>query len=233
MVADLEIGDVVSRRLKAEEAVSELIDLAKQRGAPDNVTAVLLTVVRRAGGGFRRLLFTAVILSGLALAAGGLALGTLTKDREKEKTTAAEPTSEPEISSSDSPELSAPRLPSSPLDVVISPLELIWPTESTPLVVGDHITFAWKWESEVKAQDGRFILALQTSEEAEPFLREVLPLTQSQFELSQSLKPGKYLWTMSVSGIEERGVSSGRLFAIVEPTPNAIGSPLAQPGRQD
>jgi len=75
MVLDQEIAAIVSEGWKAEAVVNELIELAKQRGAPDNVTAVLLNIVRHARGGWGRRLIVAGILGGLALVIGWLVLG--------------------------------------------------------------------------------------------------------------------------------------------------------------
>lgn len=81
LVSDPEIGEVVSRGQKAEQAVRELIALAKQRGAPDNVTTVLLNV-KRARSRLKRTLITAGITGGLLLLIGALAVGLLTGDQE-------------------------------------------------------------------------------------------------------------------------------------------------------
>jgi len=44
MVSDQEIRDIVNQDKDADAVVHELIELARQRGAPDNVTAVLLKI---------------------------------------------------------------------------------------------------------------------------------------------------------------------------------------------
>ncbi len=49
MVSDQEIRDIVNQDKDANAIVHELIELARQRGAPDNVTAVLLKVGRAQG----------------------------------------------------------------------------------------------------------------------------------------------------------------------------------------
>jgi serine/threonine protein phosphatase PrpC len=46
MVSDVEVGSIVGREWTAEAAVNELIELAILRGAPDNVTALLIGIVR-------------------------------------------------------------------------------------------------------------------------------------------------------------------------------------------
>jgi serine/threonine protein phosphatase PrpC len=73
LVPGSEIGVVVSQSKNANAAVNELIELAKQRGAPDNVTAVLLNI-GRPHGGRGRMLAVLGILVGLALVAGILML---------------------------------------------------------------------------------------------------------------------------------------------------------------
>jgi len=49
MISEQEIGSIVSKGWMAEAAVNELIELAIKRGAPDNVTAVLINIVRSMG----------------------------------------------------------------------------------------------------------------------------------------------------------------------------------------
>lgn len=49
LISDQEIGSIVSKGWMAEAAANELIELAIKRGAPDNVTAVLINIVRSTG----------------------------------------------------------------------------------------------------------------------------------------------------------------------------------------
>jgi serine/threonine protein phosphatase PrpC len=49
LITEEEIGDIVSQGWTAEAAVNELIELAIKRGAPDNVTSVLINIVRSTG----------------------------------------------------------------------------------------------------------------------------------------------------------------------------------------
>jgi serine/threonine protein phosphatase PrpC len=46
LISKQEIGNIVNKGWLAEEAVNELIELAIKRAAPDNVTAVLINIVR-------------------------------------------------------------------------------------------------------------------------------------------------------------------------------------------
>ena len=46
LISPQEIGNIVSKGWLAEDAVNELIELAIKRAAPDNVTAVLINIVR-------------------------------------------------------------------------------------------------------------------------------------------------------------------------------------------
>jgi serine/threonine protein phosphatase PrpC len=48
VLADEEMGDLVNRTWTAEAAAKELVELTLKRGAPDNVTAVVITIVRPA-----------------------------------------------------------------------------------------------------------------------------------------------------------------------------------------
>lgn len=241
-VTDTEIGTIVGRARKAKKAVNELIEQAKQRGAPDNVTAVLLGVRKRGRGCLGRLLITAAILGGLAMIAGALALGIWIKTTRSEKPTSAEQTVNlPSLGSSASvtpTPASSPLNASmtltmvfSPLRAPLPPLELVWPAENTSLSAADPITFVWQWEHDPGEQDGHFIFALKAGEDTQPIVHEELPLNQRQFVISQRLEPGKYLWTLSASGTVANGSSAGRLFDVIEATPMAVEPPLPTPDR--
>jgi len=53
LISQQEIGNIVSKGWMAEGAVNELIELAIKRSAPDNVTAVLINIVRSKGDRLR------------------------------------------------------------------------------------------------------------------------------------------------------------------------------------
>lgn len=215
MVTSEEIGAVVNQGLKAEVAVKELIELAKQRGAPDNVTAVLLNAVRPTRGGFGRFLLTAGILGSFALVAAGLAFGVLFKPNKNGNVLSQEPTPDTDTSLSSSPLITAAS--STPVGDIFSPPELVWPAEDVPLAAGEQITFTWNWEDEL--EDGKFIFLLQPGEDKQPLVHAELPLNQRQFIISQPLDAGRYLWTLTVSGSEAQNRRAGRVFSVVEPTP--------------
>jgi hypothetical protein len=222
LVTRSEIGTMVSQGLKAEAAVKELIELSKQRGAPDNVTAVLLNIVRRARRGLRRFLLTAGILSGFALLAGGLTLAFLVKNNNNQENISHDPTRDSNTSLS--PSLSTTPGALTPQAVTLSSPELVWPAENIPIVAGERITFAWRWENEL--EDGQIIFLLQPGEDKQPLVYEELPLHQRQFTVSRTLDPGRYLWTLTISDGETQETLAGRVFAIIEPTPPANPSGL-------
>ena len=114
----------------------------------------------------------------------------------------------------------------SPSQGTLPPPQLIQPSEDIPLVAGQTITLAWDWDDELDLQGGRFIVTVRPGEDTQPLVHEVLPLYQREYVISKSLEPGRYLWTISVSGTQGYGTSAGRLFAIVEPTPVSTGSPV-------
>jgi len=224
MVTDQEIGTIVSQGWIAEAAVNELVAMTNRRGAPDNVTAVLINVIRQAQGGVGRLLITAGIMGALAILVTGLVLGVLTKDNQSAEPRPTEPNLE-----SDAPPAPAsavsPLAMTSPRKTTFQPLELVWPAENAPLVASDLITFVWKWEHEQEDDDARFIFVLKAGGDAQPLVQEELPLNQRQLVMSRSLQPGSFLWTMSVSGTKTKMTSAGRLFTIIEPTPVANRPP--------
>jgi protein phosphatase len=73
MISDQEIRDIVNQDKDAKAIVHELVELARQRGAPDNVTAVLLKV-GHAQGHSRQTWVIRSLLIGLILWAGALTL---------------------------------------------------------------------------------------------------------------------------------------------------------------
>jgi hypothetical protein len=106
----------------------------------------------------------------------------------------------------------------SPSIAAIPLLKLVSPAEDTSLVAGDTITFTWDWDTATEEGAGRFVFELQAGADVQPVLREELPLPQRQYVISRSLEPGRYLWTMSVTGIAGGEISAGRLFVLTEPT---------------
>jgi hypothetical protein len=103
----------------------------------------------------------------------------------------------------------------------------VWPAEDTSLVAGDTITFAWNWDAPLEDAAGRLIFELQAGADLQPILRQELPLGQRHYVISHSLEPGRYLWTMSVSGVAGEEISAGRLFLLTAPplTPTAATLP--------
>lgn len=222
MVSDQEIGALLGQGRQARATVNELIRLAKRRGAPDNVTAVVLNLLRPARGGGGRVLLTAGILLGLGLVIGGLALRVMNPAATDESPISPQPTpgSGPSFASSalrDPTALPATSPPPSPSPATIPPLELVWPAEDTSLVAGDTITFTWNWGAALEEGAGRFIFELQAAADLQPLLRRELPLGQRRYVISQPLEPGRYLWTMSVAGIAGGEVSAGRFFLLIAP----------------
>jgi protein phosphatase len=232
MVADQEIGSTVSQGWMAETAVNELVELTKRRGAPDNVTAVLINIVRHAQGGAGRLMVTVGIFGILVILAVGLVLGILAKGNQS----AAHPSAKVALDyDTHTAAVSAvtPIATPSLEETTRHPLELVWPAENISLAASDLITFVWKWEAEQEDDDGRFIFVLKASGDAQPLVHEELSLNQRRLAITRSLEPGSFLWTMSVSGTRTHGASVGRLFVIVEPTPVANTLPAPAPGSSD
>jgi protein phosphatase len=84
MVSDQEISEIVSQGKSAEAIVHELVELSRQRGAPDNVTAVLLKIEPARGCRGQTPIARGIILAGLILLVIGiLALWILTQERKE------------------------------------------------------------------------------------------------------------------------------------------------------
>jgi serine/threonine protein phosphatase PrpC len=232
MVTDQEIGSTVSQGWMAETAVNELVDLTKQRGAPDNVTAVLINIVRRAQGSAGRLMVTVGIVGVLVILTLGLVLGILVTGNQG----AVRPSAEAalEYDTPPSPLLAVTSVATPVLEETTRhPLELVWPAENISLAASDLITFVWKWEPEQEDDDGRFIFVLKAGGDAQPLIHEELSLNQRHLVVARSFEPGSFLWTMSVSGTRTDGASAGRLFVVVEPTPVANTPPMPTLGSPD
>ncbi len=85
MVSDQEIGDMSSQDKSADAIVHELVELARQRGAPDNVTVILLKTRPTRGPQEQTLLARGIVTGLMLLIIGMLALWILyqaTKDKE-------------------------------------------------------------------------------------------------------------------------------------------------------
>jgi hypothetical protein len=230
MIPGPEIGAIVGTGRKANKVVHELIELAKERGAPDNVTAVLINVGRPRGALRRWLVFLGISLA-LILAVGILALLVLDTGEESENRIPSAPTpasSAPIVAPSPTLEPNLPTaspLPNTPtatvvsLDTALPRPELLWPTEDTLLVAGDPITFAWKLDHKLEGNDWRFGFVLMPGQDTLVPISEELSLDETEFKVPNSLEPGEYMWTLSVIGAEARGPLVGRRLIVIQPTP--------------
>ncbi len=88
MVSDQEIGDLSSQDKSADAIVHELVELARQRGAPDNVTVILLKT-RPVRGPRAQTLLVRGILTGLILLLVGLLLLWMLKQATKKPSSLA------------------------------------------------------------------------------------------------------------------------------------------------
>ena len=89
MVAREEISNITSQSSKAETAVKTLVELAKERGAPDNVTAVLLRLERSRRRGLAQFLLSVGVVTGLALVIGGVAWNIMDQNQQRPETSPA------------------------------------------------------------------------------------------------------------------------------------------------
>jgi serine/threonine protein phosphatase PrpC len=83
MVSDQEISEIVSQNKSAEVIVQELVELSKQRGAPDNVTAVLLKIGPARGCRGQTSIAGGILIGLILLMMGVLALWILTQKRKE------------------------------------------------------------------------------------------------------------------------------------------------------
>jgi protein phosphatase len=100
MVADQELADLASQDKSAETIVHELIELAKQRGAPDNVTVILLKTSPLRGPRAQNLLVRG-ILTGLILLLIGILLLWMFSQAKKDSSSSALTTSNVAMLSAD------------------------------------------------------------------------------------------------------------------------------------
>ena len=223
MVSGDEIGQIVDQGKKAEKVAHELVELAKQRGAPDNVTAVLLNI-RKTRGGIRRRLFTLGLSSAMIIMVGVLAFLVLGRDEENNTTALPDPTLEhgtPTMTTLPTPDASTPTATLLPLDAAIPQPELVFVNQDVPITTGDSIVFAWQWEHVLEGKDWQFIFTLRQGQDGPVLIQKELPLNQRGLELAGSLEPGEYWWTVSVTGPQRRGEPAEGRLIVVEPAPTS------------
>ncbi len=216
MIPSQEIGAIVGQGKKAKTIVNKLIELAKQRGAPDNVTAVLLSVVQRPRGGSGRRTIIFGLLFASAVLLGGLALGMWVDGGGQEKTT---PSQSPLLPDAFRSSLLSPLPPATapPVDPSVPLLKLVRPAEAASLNAGEDITFTWEWNSEFLEDDEWFVLVVKLGQEDLPVVRRKLPLTQTQTVITEPLAPGRYVWTLTISGTVSQTALAGSFFEVIEP----------------
>jgi protein phosphatase len=88
MVADQELADLASQDKSANIIVHELVELAKQRGAPDNVTVILLKTSPMRGPRAQNLLARGILTGFILLLIGILLLWMLSQAKKDQKSSA-------------------------------------------------------------------------------------------------------------------------------------------------
>ena len=234
MVAAREIGAIVHGGRNAQAIVRQLVDLANRRGAPDNVTAVLLSV-QQSTVDIGKVRATAIILGFIA---GVFAWVLLTSDDGKgtvhsplSPLASPQPQSAIESTETQTQRQSSvspvepphnPALPTStplPLDSTLPTPSLILPPSDAKLSPGEALVFSWQWQHKFEQEEKwRFIFELQSARSAAVLVRSEFPLNQRGFGLNEPLEPGEYEWRLWVEGDFRRGEAAERRLVVVEPT---------------
>jgi serine/threonine protein phosphatase PrpC len=222
VVSKTEIGDIVNQGPNAQSSVQKLVELTKQRGAPDNVTAVLLNL-KPAKGGLARPFVALGIIGVLLLALGIPALYFMFGQEKNDTTTAPGLVLEskaPTFTASFTPPTrptSPPDTPTPtplPLDASLPMPELVWPNADATLATSNPITFEWKWEQTLQEEDWQFVFALKPGQDAPALIQRELPLSQRRLALPQTLAPGEYWWSLSIKSTYRRGEATERRLAV-------------------
>jgi hypothetical protein len=155
---------------------------------------------------------------------GVLAFLVLGRDEENNNTALPGPTLErgtPTMTTLPTPDASTPTATLLPLDAAIPQPELVFVNQDVSITTGDSIVFAWQWEHVLEGEDWQFIFTLRQGQDGPVLIQKELPLNQRGLELAESLEPGEYWWTVSVTGVQRRGEPAEGRLIVVEPAPTS------------
>ncbi len=215
-----EMAAIVGQSRHPTRAVQQLVELACKRGAPDNVTAVVISLAGGRASDSSVILDNALPLVGIlgvmailvlvAFLVKGGSLRLPTFGQRATRTPAATVTAEP----SPSP------LPTAAPTVPLAALELLEPAEGARFYLDQSISFSWAWQG--LESDQRFVL--EVSEGARVVLSDTVRGVHYTLPAS-SLGRGEYTWTVwverEIEGEWERLVSGEQRSLRVVPRPTA------------
>jgi protein phosphatase len=207
LVSDQEIAEILTQGRTPDVAVRRLVDLARQRGAPDNVTSVAVRAGKVRRGpvsamptrhGNLAVLAVAMAMM-LALGAGGLALwrpGLLTPATGY----GARPTRGTQTAPQTlAAETVVPALTTTPVPTP----QLTGPENDAPYQSGDQITLSWYWPGALGAER-QFVVGLVEGERTMPVGQEE-DSTHTFTPQEEGMGPGTYAWSVWV---EQRDVET-------------------------
>jgi serine/threonine protein phosphatase PrpC len=225
-----EIAAVVRGSRSPAAAVEQLVTMARQRGAPDNVVVGVIGVAGRGVAADARL-GSAVgpiwIMAGVTtLAAAAIGLALLLRN-----TGSAAPRPTPAAPATEAPTPSPTATVAAATEAPLVPPRLLSPDAGDAVYVNNAISFSWDWSGQVLGEGQRFFLVVRSGGQevfAQPVDGTVLELAQSQ--LGQGV--GEYQWLVKVEEDvegewEELARSEERALRIV-PWPTAV-PPTATP----
>ncbi len=236
MVSETEISEIVNQGPNAQASVQKLVELTKQRGAPDNVTAVLFNL-KSSQRGWRRPLAAVGIIGALFLVLGIAALyflfgqekddvatapGLVLESKSLTFTPLPVPTASVTPPASPTPQPGVFTPTPLPLDASLPVPALVWPNVDATLATSKRITFTWEWEHTLEEkEDWQFVFTLRPGQDAPALIQRELPLSQRGLALQQTLTPGQYWWSLSIQGTYRRGEAVERRLAVVEQVPTS------------
>ncbi len=232
LVSDPEMAAVVAQSRNPNAAVHRLVDLAKKRGAPDNVTAVVVSTGRgKAGPGpepSSLAVLAGVLGAVVLLAVAGFALIRPRLGVAPQATTTPAPTSSPTVT--ETPTLAATAAPL-PTPALTAPEDgKVFPFQSR-----GEVTLSWSWG--VLQPNQRFRVELwDETRRQEVKLQQPVVMQPSSFRLPD-LHDGTYRWTVVVEEQKDcetpekwsTVVKAGEWRFVVLPPPTFTPTPVPTP----
>jgi serine/threonine protein phosphatase PrpC len=220
LLSDAEMAAVGSGTADLASAVRRMVHLARQRGAPDNVTAVLVStdgVARPAPS------LLPVVGTVAALVVMGMALLVTWRLRQNLPALSVAPGA-PAQATSPSPTFTpSPTPTASPTPM--PPLTLTGPADNAVFIYGQKIVLTWSGPSLTERQ--RFVVKIDGMEWEQ---RGPIPGPTISFTLPQQLAAGTYTWMVRLEEErdgkwEEMARSGERHFRVIEPSPTSTPTP--------
>jgi protein phosphatase len=232
LVNEHEIAEVMNQNPTASSAAAKLVNLAKQRGAPDNVTAVVIRTGRNpvvSKNDSQNLLMLAGAIGGVVLV-GGIALvlsrrPTITGPRPR--ATLEPPVSTPTATITATKTTS----PTPPTATSQAPLQLIGPEDGSEFYPYQDVTLSW--QGITLKPDQRFYVELRNRNTGQRVPRQLV--TEDTEYTLPSLDIADYRWRVRMEEDVEgqwkiiSQPSAWRSFRIVPVPPTETPTPTPKP----